>query len=279
MSYRGPRCHQLHQSSASGKTPRCLNTSPNLCNPSSQQNCLEIGCRSSLGLPPPFCFQSGQKYQQTSWSRDLPQLPKRLSPLGFAAECLRRGLAFSAAQQGHFPGPGALVCSLRSARLLQRFCTVSQGRAQPNLRHHQRARRAANGINATCTLDLGNKFQRPWRGEELHPRHNAPGGQEGGKLPCAMPLVLSLPRQRAQAWWSANSSQPGGYRQYPFQNKIFGEQALHVREGRSPSSPAGPHAEYPLQKPVILVAISTSSINLPKCSNAQTLPSPISAEL
>lgn len=85
MSYGG---HQLHQSSALGRAPRCLNTSPYLCNPSSQQNWLESGCRSSLGLSPPFCFQSGQKYQQTSWSRDLPQLPKRLSPLCFAAECL-----------------------------------------------------------------------------------------------------------------------------------------------------------------------------------------------
>lgn len=28
--------HQLHQSSALGRAPRCLNTSPNSCNPSSQ---------------------------------------------------------------------------------------------------------------------------------------------------------------------------------------------------------------------------------------------------
>lgn len=45
--------------------------------------------------------------------------------------------------------------------------------------------------------------------------------------------------------------------------------------GEKPSQPtAGPHAEYSLQKPVILAAISRNSIHLPKCSNAQTLPPP-----
>lgn len=77
----------------------------------------------------------------------------------------------------------------------------------------------------------------------LHPRHNAPGGQEGGKLPCAMQLFWSLPPGCARAWRSANSSQPGGYQQYSFQNKIFGEQVPHVPEGRSPPSPLQDHMQ------------------------------------